>query len=38
VWTVDDVGRIDDCLAAGATAIITNRPAEIRRHLATLTG
>ncbi len=36
VWTVDDLSHVEDCLRVGATAIITNRPDEIRRHLNTL--
>ena len=33
VFTVDDLADVDLCLAAGADAIITNRPAGVLQHL-----
>jgi len=33
VFTVDDLADVDLCLAAGADAIITNRPADVLQHL-----
>jgi glycerophosphoryl diester phosphodiesterase len=35
VYTVDELGDVQRCLAAGVDAIITNRPAFVRDHLET---
>jgi len=36
VWTVDDAADVDLCLQLGVDAIITNRPAEVLAHVATV--
>jgi glycerophosphoryl diester phosphodiesterase len=33
VWTVDQMDEVDLCVDAGASAIITNRPADVLTHL-----
>lgn len=34
VWTVDEAADVELCLDLGVDAIITNRPRQVRRHLA----